>query len=265
MKLRKERSKMGENKSKLGLGILIGVLITLVIGLSAFIIYDKFLSNTNSNNDNNNGTVNNEIINLSESEGKELFEKIKVYNDRFIDYYTQDGIKTTNNEILYFLAMQHYNNEGKSFTVADLKETANKYLVDDIKVTYESIRFPGYEQIIFYELEGDTYKDLKPGVGGPGGYMMGEYYIDGTYNKTKDTYVINTKLLFNRFCPDVCGPHNSYYSDRNQNNVVYTNNSDIYMSIDSVYQLVKDKLPITSYTFTKNSSGNYVLSGVVTK
>ena len=56
---------MEENKkSKLGLGILIGVLVTLVIGLSVFIIYDKVLSNddnqseVNESNNNSNDSSN---------------------------------------------------------------------------------------------------------------------------------------------------------------------------------------------------------------
>lgn len=267
---------MEETKNKFGLGIMMGILITLVIGLSVFIIYDKFLSNTDNNNNNTEvnenindkeSNENDKIINLSESESKELFEKIKVYNDYFIDYYSQQGIKTaTNNQILYFLAVEQFKTGSReSFTINSLKPIANNYLADNIKVTYEDIRFPGYEEATLFTLEGETYKASSPGMGGPGSYMMGEYYIDATYNETKDMYVVNTKLLFNQWCPDVCGPHNSYYSDAKSNNVVYTNNSDNYMEIDSVYPLVKDKLPITSYSFTKNSSGNYVLSSVVTK
>lgn len=47
-----------EKSGKFGLGILVGVLITLVIGMGAFIIYDNVLSNDNSDtqiedNDNN--------------------------------------------------------------------------------------------------------------------------------------------------------------------------------------------------------------------
>jgi len=39
-----------KEKSKFGLGILIGLLITIIIGLFVFIIYDKVLSNDNKDN-----------------------------------------------------------------------------------------------------------------------------------------------------------------------------------------------------------------------
>lgn len=49
---------MEENKkSKLGLGILIGVLVALIIGLSAFIIYDKVLSKDDKENNKTNTTT----------------------------------------------------------------------------------------------------------------------------------------------------------------------------------------------------------------
>lgn len=42
-----------KKKSKLGLGILIGILMILVIGLVSFIVYDKMLSKERDNNSNN--------------------------------------------------------------------------------------------------------------------------------------------------------------------------------------------------------------------
>ena len=60
---------MEEKKpNKLGLGIVIGVLIALVIGLSGFIIYDNVLENDNKQSEVNN----NEQTDNEKSEEKEV-------------------------------------------------------------------------------------------------------------------------------------------------------------------------------------------------
>jgi len=56
-----------QNKNKLGLGILIGVLVTLVICLSAFIIYDKVLSDDSNQIEETDKNQNNNKENASDN------------------------------------------------------------------------------------------------------------------------------------------------------------------------------------------------------
>ena len=83
---------MEENKkSKLLMGILIGILLTLVIGMGAFIVYDKVLSNDSNQVENENNSVNNNY-NYSEID--------KLLNENLSNYInfrvTTDGINSLN-------------------------------------------------------------------------------------------------------------------------------------------------------------------------
>lgn len=60
---------MKENKSKIGLGIFIGVLVSLVICLTGFIIYDKFINVNDNDNNNNNNNNDNDSNNKNVIEG----------------------------------------------------------------------------------------------------------------------------------------------------------------------------------------------------
>lgn len=253
---------------------IICLLIGLIFGGNLLSNDDKNEENNVSENDNKNEKEEQKIINLSTSEGKNFFEKVTIYNDYFLKDYSVTGLKNaSNNTILYFLVSELDGFDGGTslgkigFTTTDLQKVADKYISNDIKINYTNILVPQHEEAILYKLNQNgkyEYND-ELGIGGPGAYVMEEYYIDGYYNKTKDEYTINTKLLYNQWCPDICSRHDSYYSDSALNNVVYTNNSNSYMELTDVYDLVKDKLPITSYTFVKNSSGNYVLNSVTVK
>lgn len=260
---------MGKNNK---LYVIIVILIAIICLLVGFIIGGNVLRG-DTNNDN--GISENEkTVTLTESEGKELFEKVSVYNDYFLQDYSVNGIKSAiNNNILYFLTEQldGFGVDGrKTFTPNDLKKVADEYLVDDINVTYTDIFIPSADRSIIgehviYKLGSDSkYTYVPQPIGVPGYFIMEEYYIDGYYNQTKDEYIINTKLLYNQWCVDVCGPHPNYYSDNELKNVVYTTDN-IFIEFDDVYNQVKDKLPVTSYKFVKNDSGNYVLSSVTVK
>ncbi len=264
---------MGKNNK---LYVIIVILIAIICLLVGFIIGGNVLRG-DTNNDN--GISENEkTVTLTESEGKELFEKVSVYNDYFLQDYSVNGIKSAiNNNILYFLTEQldGFGADGRKtgFTPNDLKKVADEYLADDINVLYTDIFFPSADrsmtgEYMMYKLGSDSkYTDIPLQMGGPGSFLMKEYYIDGYYNETKDEYIVNTKLLFNQWCPDICGPHDKYYSDVELKNFVYNVKSEDILDVDfdDVYNQVKDVLPITSYKFTKNNSGNYVLSSVTVK
>lgn len=92
---------MEENKkSKLGLGILIGVLVTLVLCMGVFIVYDKFLTkgNNDSNNEQleNNNTENEEIDSDNKQQVDEVVE-ISINDDLVKKLYQMSGgeIQTT--------------------------------------------------------------------------------------------------------------------------------------------------------------------------
>jgi len=266
-------------KSKLGLGILIGVLVTLVIGLSGFIIYDKVLSN----NDINQQEYDNEIVEddnssednlkeLSESEVEGILEKINVYLNNFVVSYPIKNFNNfsnnmSNQEKLNFL-WSHIPNYsyGDSFSKNTLDEVASKYFNDDFSYTNENINCSicNTSQYNYNKQTGIyMYNDNHPGHGGGGSYRDTSYFVSAFYDSKTNEYIVNTKILYGDHCADVCGPIQKFYDSNSRKNVVYENKYvDSDPDITKVYESVKDKLPITVYKFVKNKSNEIILKSV---
>lgn len=276
---------MEENKkSKLGLGILIGLLIALVIGLTGFIIYDKVLVDdednkqvVNSDTTNNaekeeNDSVNDSLVDISSSELKIILEKINVYDSRFsVSYPIKDFISfsknMSNQDKLSFLYsnLSDYS-YGQSFSKNDLGEVASKYFYDSFSYKDENIICNLGHNFYNYDSNTKIYTsdNEHPGHGGEGFGRDKFYFVNGFYDDKNNEYIVNGKILYGDYCPDICGPIQEYYDSNNRKNVIYKNN-DGEISDDEVYELVKDKLPITTYKFIKNSSNEIVLKSVTTK
>ena len=68
-------------------------------------------------------------------------------------------------------------------------------------------------------------------------------------------------------CSDTCGPatylYGNYNDMINKTNAVYGNDQDDIMEYtDNMYNSIKDKLPVTTYTFKVEDDGNYYLEKV---
>lgn len=262
---------MEEKKNNIGLVVIVAVLTAVICLSVGFVIGKNILpkeeSKTNNNNTVENSTNNDEIVTITKDEYnvvvQEAANKIQIYNEYFGQKYSSTGINATNDEILVFLLA---NVKKSNFTVDDLKETAKLYFNTNINYTDISIKVPG-SNIVLYKLDSNgKYINQNAPTDGPATLAMHSFYEGATYNKTKDSYTLNMKNIYNQVCGGTCGiGYGSFYSDASLSTKVYTNNTEDRMSFADVYDKVKDQLPITSYTFEKNSSGNYVLTSVVIK
>lgn len=263
-------------------GIITGILICLVVCLTAFIIYDKVLSKEEINNNNNqqesNNTENEQTketsVTLTALEQESLLNKIDIYNSfpKIVTQYPISDINSLDNATkLQFLSQHIAERADNSFTKENLKETANNYFYNGFNFTNEDIMcgIEEHESLAIYLYNGSTgtytYNGgddgLLHGHGGAGSYRNKSYYVNGAYNESTKLYTFDIKVLYADYCSDVCGPYTKFYSDVNQNNMLYQI-GDVLEEFDDVYPKIKDELPVTKYSFYKNSDGSFVLKSV---
>ncbi len=248
---------MEENKkSKLGLGILIGVLVALVIGLAGFIAYDMVLSDDNHKVEENDTSKEETVeLNLSSSivtslskvfHGKYLHSEVSIYENYF---YKQSKTVVSNvpDELKMIMTFKYLNKPekvsvteyekayrqifGSSSTPVKLNKT------DDCDADYELVN--GYYQ--------------HPEFGGCGG--MGN---EITYSKlikaiqikdtTTDKIVISEAVAF-------VNPSGSY-KDVNYTQLIDANGEKNPLDKDYTKYAQYD------YTFVKDANGIYVFTSV---
>lgn len=261
---------MGENKSRIGLGIFIGMLITLVVGLAGFIIYDKFINNDNKGvvNDNKeivedgnkDGTVSTtppttkpvtENVALDSNIVKEVLTKFISANPDMLCYGYYDVNGGRDKADLYY----HKKN---SQTAAELSnfhkntilanELLNNYINDD-----ESVQFSKSElDKIYHKLFGSQTKALDE-------YKNGCPSLKITEN---NNYTFSSGNCGNLWSP---GYHTAiftqFYKAEKTDNELYLyelvgypkynneNNNDVLHWLDNDFTLYKD------YDLTVKTSG----------
>ena len=269
-----------KKKSKLGLGILIGLLIAVIIGLTGFIVYDKVLLSDDGNqqiensvqNDNNESEQSKEVtVTLTSVEQENLLSKIDTYN-KYIgltkNYPISDVNNLDNNLKIDFLYMQTLDSYAENFTENDLKATANNYFYSGFTFDNENIicSIDNEIEYMYNSSTGDYIynEEYIHGHEGPNLNRSKSYYVGGTYNETTKLYTFNIKVLYADICAGICEPTKGYYSDNKLSNLVYRVDDQVedFGSFDEVYNNVKEELLVTQYSFYKNSDGNFVLKSV---
>jgi len=166
-----------KQKSKFGLGILVGVLITLVIGLSAFIIYDKVLNKTDNNTeikeeirDNQEENKNNEDVVLN-------YETVRVSEDL---YYYKLIVNGKDSGLTGIISDVNKLTDALIFGYSETTSPTTIYIVDkDAKIVNSFIGNVGY-----------NYKNAKePYIRTKGTTIRNGYTISGN-----DIYIKSDNL-----------------------------------------------------------------------
>ena len=254
---------MEENKkSKLGLGILIGVLVSLIIGLAGFIVYDKVLSednnkveNENASNNNNTGSENVTELSLSNTlvnslsnifYGKYLHSEATIYDNYF---YKQSKTVVSNvpDELKMIMTFKYLNNPEK-VSVAEYEKAYRQIFgssstpvklnkTDDCDTNYELVN--GYYQ----------HPELSS-CGGMGNGITYSKLIKAIQIKdtTTDKIVISEAVAF-------VNPSGSY-KDVNYTQLIDANVDKNPLDKDYTKYAQYD------YTFVKDANGIYVFTSV---
>ena len=264
---------MEEKKDNKGFVIAIIVLILVVFGLIFYILYDKGIILKSDGNEEivEKDAKTKENVKALSNEEKELFiEKIEGINT-FAEYYPLDDVnKIDNQDLLYKLAFKI--GFGKSFSEKSMTEMIKNYFGDAYNIKNEDI-ICSVDNEPFYIYNSDTnmYRydvNSTHGHGTSGSVRkIVVKYVDGKKENDKKI-TINTKLLYATYCGDTCGPNFAYYksyedSVKNQNPILGEIDSDTEIELtDDLYKTIEDKLPVTTFTFTKKNSNTYNLESV---
>lgn len=157
-----------KQKSKFGLGILVGVLITLVIGLSVFIIYDKVLNK--ENNDNN--EIKEELTDNGKDENQTSNEEVE------LNYETVD---ISANGLNYNKLIVNGKDTKLTGIISDVYKL-NDVLVVDISyaLSPSSIYIIDKDAKIVNSFIGNSYTNIQePYIKTKGGIIREGYTISG--------------------------------------------------------------------------------------
>ncbi len=259
---------MEKKKIKILISIII-ILSLLLIGSGGYIIYQKINNKEKQKKEPVQQEETEKITEeeLTEEEKNILLDQISEYNSRFATEYPMKNVsEIANQEKLYFGVIQ-INKEGfqESFSTEKLSQVMEKYFSNKASYTDENIQCVIRDGVLYqYNEEKKNYQyQGTHGHGGGSFSRSNNYYVEG--NKKKNTYTIKVQILYETTCSDICGPTSAYYSDAEAKNIVYEIPEDKVETIQAseVYPQVKEKLPITTFTFIKDEDGNYGLDSVI--
>lgn len=209
------------------------------------------------------------IMPLSQDEKDLLLEQIGIYNKTLSKYYPLEGMNNIPNQEKLYFAMINSDVSFEWFLKSDLDKTLVKYFGSDNGVIHENIICPVGDGVL-YKYNDATSKYEFSGTHGHGGgglYNFTNYYISGT--KKGDIYTVKVKVLYSNHCGDICGPATNYYKNAsdsyNKVNSIYdVSDSEIEtLKAEDVYNNVSEQLPVTTYSFKKDTLGNYGLVSVL--
>lgn len=222
---------MEEKKSKLGLGILIGILVTLVICMGTFIIYDKFLSNNDKEliekeNDNlekddiSNNKNNSSIENEEGSQGFDISkfdttkEAINGPKGRMYTLYTENetgsglSIDLNSNKKSATITID-WSKYGSIYGTSMWMNVENKYIVSNFTKNIKEVyirgfgQAPGHETAIYVMEDGTVeYTPIKHALGNNG---SSEDTILKSYGKMENVSDVVTILTGIDYCDHCIG------------------------------------------------------------
>ena len=273
-----ERQEGNNNKS---LFIVIIILSIVVVGLITFICYDKII-----NKDNNKVDETQEESNNSKNENKEdekneskpvalekseldtltnVIESMKSH--AFLqNYIPLNNINEIQNKDLLMYVLNVFK-EKKSFTKDEVEQLIKQTFGDEIKVTHQNIPCSLGKNYFIYNSTTGTYTYNNKHIGHGGGDRISIYkkYMDSY--KIDNTYTIKYKMIYGEVCSDMCFV-GSYFASINDaktmtNPVLELNDVVGYDITEELFKTIEDKVPVTTFTYEKNSNGTFNLKSIV--
>ncbi|MBR1936445.1 MAG: hypothetical protein IJ842_01995 [Bacilli bacterium] len=258
---------------------IIVLLVLLIIGLVGYILYDKELFVKKGNKENNNVEEKEKLEEVKEVTKREdeLYDYLQVCDfltGRVADKYPISNFKSLSNQdvlyhgVLYGVLNKAFSFNG-SFSQGDLKKQISSLFGSDYNYIDEDIQcFAGDGALFTYDSDGKVYSRVMDGHGhgGEGGYAFKRYFDSATLNEEKGILTIKVKNLFGAYYGDIGGPVENFYAtaeDVFKKGLYETDEiRDGENEYDIAFEKFKDLVPITTFTFSKNSDGNYGLRSV---
>lgn len=277
-----EEKNKPQNKSNKSLVIIIIILSILLLGTTGFIVYDKVLTKEESKEESKTETQEQQpqedkITPVTESQVSKMMNQIKVYNEKLSTKYPIQSISNIDAvsiiDMTYLKIPNLQFGANASFMQTDLEKVVAEYFGNEYELIHQDIPCFCTDKILFkYDSAKRNY--TFNGTHGHGGTTYNEgyaHFIDGTYNETQKVYTINTKVLYRDAIHGISGPATTYHKTAtdavNNTNSIYTVPEHEVMTLQpgTVYDKVKEQLPITTYEFKVDNEGNYGLTKVTIK
>ena len=204
--------------------------------------------------------------------GEELVERIKnVYSISYYEYF-KTGLDKIDNDLLiksaiYAKADKNVEYNKVEVTKEKVKEYVTELFGEDYKYEDKDVLCP-VDKEAFYIFKDGKYTYNTEALHGHGGGSTAQrdtkVLVEDVKYSGKDI-VVTTRIAYAGKCGDTCGPLNAYYSYAHE--VVYGNTSNDYAVTLTNNELknIKDKLEVTTFTFSQNKDGSYYLSNVTVK
>lgn len=202
---------------------------------------------------------------LTEIEKQVFTERIDILNKHFFSHFPINNINSISNQAMLVYGV---NEISEGVLAEQVESNIKKVLGNNINIVHEDIlcsidNYPIY----IYDKDVQSYQyneQYVHGHGNPHALAHTKFYYVSTNIKDEKEITINAHILYGTVCSDVCGPSNSYYIDSNHSGEpIIAGDSDEHVEItDELYQSIKDKIPITTYKFEKDSFGSYTLKSI---
>ena len=254
--------------------IIIIILLMAVSSLATYIVVDKTNKENNKQKieetkEKENAEIGQEKAEeLEQSEIEALKEKIEKISYVFSSKYPITSIDAlTNQELLWAMRSLSSVNSG-NFSAEELDKQMTKYFGNSKKLKHEDM-ICTIDNVAMYIYNDSTntynFNDNHPGHGGTIGVSRIKVYDAKVVNKEGNKVTITAKLLYGNYCSDICMPGYAYYASYPREGAVKLFESEgpeEFIITDEKYNEVASQIPITTFTFEKESDGNYGIKTV---
>ena len=249
-----------ELKMKKSKNIIIVLLVLIICLLIAYLAYDKFLPKQEPKEKEEKQVTEKKTVEkqLTENDAREYISTINKVLVRFDTIPMKTNELDTNGILLFaYLEADEKTTQGLSKVLENTFGKDYSYHLGDIQCPVGDGILYSYNQA-----EGTfSFYGSHP-HGGFGGNRPRVYFVEG--KELDDTITIKTKVLYGEGCGDICGPA-SYFYDKVSYKVgeeIYKADENHFDDYDFVYNEVKDRLPITTAIFKKQSDGRFGLTEI---
>lgn len=256
----------------------IKIILILSLILSALLAYivvnEKYYSDPpeeqiEDKNNEDNSDNNKNIRNLTQVEIDILKNQIEKTSQYFAQYFPINSIDNIPNQELlqnmYIMSESSY----PSFSAIQIDETTKKYFGNNKKIIHENIlcQYSEHEALYLYDANTHSYSYNvnHAGHGGPGFISRTKAFEVKGIIENENKVTVTAKILYGNYCSDTCiGGYSYYASIPNESALLLFQSTEPteFIITDEKYNEVATQVPTTTFTFEKDSEGNYGLKAV---
>ncbi len=203
---------------------------------------------------------------IPQSEIDKLTLKIKTEYSKYYSEDYIDGFNTIKKEkVLYYAVMKNIGNITDPVKSSDVHEYIKEYFGEKYSIKDQDIYCNIDNEVLFkykdgiYQFNNEYYHDHD----GANNYKVyRNNYVKLLSSKySKSDIIIKANILYGTSCISVCGPNNAYYKSPGDEEPIIgdADSSKDYEVSEKDYEAVKNKLPVYTFRFKKNSNGSYYL------